>query len=125
MSDAITTFLDELGGSPQPLLSHVAGTIRLDIDNGGGTRHWLLDIREGAVDVSDAGAATEADASMHTHRSVFERLITGEANAVASTLRGQLSMDGNITLLVAFQRVMPGPPVAAAAGMSKTSKKGN
>jgi putative sterol carrier protein len=119
MSDTITTFLDGLGGSPQPLLSHVTGTVRIDLDNGGGTRHWLLDIRQGAVEVSEAGASTEADATMRTHRSVFERLITGEANAVATTLRGQLSMDGDITLLVAFQRVMPGPPVAAAAGMSK------
>ena len=119
MTETITTFLDELGGSPQPLLSHVTGTIRLDVDNGGGTRHWLLDIRQGTVDVSKAGASTEADATMHTHRSVFERLITGEANAVASTLRGQLAMDGDITLLVAFQRIMPGPPVPAAVGMSK------
>jgi putative sterol carrier protein len=118
MTDTITTFLDELDGSQQPLLSHVSGTVRLDLDNGGGTRHWLLDIRHGAVDVSEAGASTEADAAMQMHRSVFERLITGEANAVASTLRGQLSMDGDITLLVAFQRIMPGPPVAAAAGMS-------
>ena len=118
MTETITTFLDELGGSPQPLLSHVTGTIRLDVDNGGGTRHWLLDIRQGTVDVSKAGASTEADATMHMHRSVFERLITGEANAVASTLRGQLSMDGDITLLVAFQRIMPGPPVPAPAGMS-------
>jgi len=118
MSDKITTFFDELSGSPQPLLSHVAGTIRLDIDNGGGTRHWLLDMREGAVEVTDADAATEADCTLHTHRSVFERLITGQANAVASTLRGETAMHGDVALLVAFQRVMPGPPVAAAAGMS-------
>jgi putative sterol carrier protein len=118
MSDTITRFLDELGGSQQPLLSHVSGTIRLDIDNGGGTRHWLVDVRQGAVEVTDAKASTKAEAAMHTHRSVFERLITGEANAVASTLRGQLAMEGDIALLVAFQRLMPGPPVPAAAGMS-------
>ena len=117
MTDTITTFFDRLGGSEQPLLSHINGTIRLDLDNGGGTRYWLVDIREGAIDVADADETTQAEASMHTHRAVFEKLVTGEANAVATALRGQLAMEGDLTLLVAFQRIMPGPPVPAAAGM--------
>jgi putative sterol carrier protein len=119
MTDATTAFFDRLGTEEQPLLGHVNGTIRFDLDDRGTTKHWYLEIDKGNVDVSHKDAP--ADAVIRTHRPLFERAIQGEANALAATLRGQFGVEGDPRLIVAFQRILPGPPRAAAS----TSKKGS
>ena len=108
MTDATREFFDRLSGAQQPLLSQVTGTIRIDLDDRGSTKHWYLNINKGTVDVSESDA--DADAVVRTHRPLFERAVKGEANALASTLRGQFGLEGDPRLVVAFQRVLPGPP---------------
>jgi putative sterol carrier protein len=108
MTDATTQFFERLGEEEQPLPSQVTGTIRFDLDDRGTTKHWYLDIDKGRVDVSHKDAP--ADAVVRTHRPLFERAIHGEANAMAATLRGQFGVEGDPKLVVAFQRILPGPP---------------
>jgi putative sterol carrier protein len=114
MTDQVTTFFDRLASEPQPAVRRVTATIRLDLEaeNGKGTttRHWLLDVDKGAVSVTPAKRGTAADAVIRTHRSLLERMVTGEANAMAATLRGEIGLEGKAQLLVAFQRLLPGPP---------------
>jgi hypothetical protein len=60
---------------------------------------------------------------MRTDRRLFEKLITGEENAIAATLRGALVCAGNVELLFAIQRIFPGPPRArqmVGEGMAST-----
>lgn len=118
--DHTTEFFERLGSQPQPLLAGITGTMRVDVDDRGSTRHWYLDIDKSTVAVSSRDA--DADAIVRVHRSVFDRVITGEANALAATLRGQLTVEGDPRLMVAFQRIMPGPPKAAK---TPTSTKGS
>jgi len=113
MTDHTTEFFNRLGSEPQPLLSQVTATIRVDLDDRNSTRHWFLDVNKGTVAVSDSEA--DADAIIHSNHSLFEHLVTGEVNAVAATLRGQLAVEGDRRLLVAFQRLMPGPPAGSTA----------
>jgi putative sterol carrier protein len=115
MTDHTTDFFDRLGSQPQPLLNQVTATMRIDLDERNATRHWYLDIDKGRDGVSERNA--EADVVVHTNHSLFERVVTGQANAMAATLRGQLTIDGDRQLLVAFQRLMPGPPRAVTANL--------
>ncbi len=121
MTDATTQFFDRLGSEQQPLLTQVVGTIRFDLDDRGTTKHWYIDIDKGKVDVSHKDVP--ADAVIRTHRPLFERAIIGEANAMAATLRGQFGVEGDPKLVVAFQRLLPGPPRTVASTGTKGSAR--
>jgi putative sterol carrier protein len=101
-------FFDKLVADPPPALRKLNATIRFDLEDGQATRHWLLTMDHGTVKVAHRKAP--ADAVICTDLGLFQRLVTGEANAMAATLRGQVRIEGDRELLVAFQRLMPGPP---------------
>lgn len=107
-SDPSAKFFEQVAASPQPLLHNVTATIRIDLDDNAGPRHWLLRIDHGQVDVSTRKAA--ADAVIGTDRALFERITSGEANVLTAALRGRVRIRGDSSLLVAFNRLMPGPP---------------
>jgi len=108
MVDLTTEFFERLAGTPQPLLSKVTTTVRLDLEDGKSVEHWLLDIQQGRV--STARRKAKAESILHLERGLFERLVTGRANALASVLRGLITMEGDTADLVAIQRLFPGPP---------------
>jgi putative sterol carrier protein len=99
-------FFHQLATSPPPTMKKMSATIRFDVEDGP-TKHWLLMIDRGTVQVSHRKA--KADAAIRISRNLFERILAGEANAMAATLRGELSIEGDPELIVAFQRLMPGP----------------
>jgi putative sterol carrier protein len=115
MTDHTTEFFNRLSSEPQPLLSKVTATIRVDIDDRNHTRHWYLDVDKGKVAVSDRMA--DADAIVKSNHSLFERVVTGEVNTLAAALRGQIALEGDRRLLVAFQRLLPGPPADSTASL--------
>jgi putative sterol carrier protein len=47
---------------------------------------------------------------VRTDQAIFDRIVKGEANAMAAFLRGAIDLEGDRGLLLAFQRVFPGPP---------------
>ena len=100
-------FFHQLATSPPPVLMKMSATIRIDVEDGPTTRHWLLTIDRGTVRTSHRRA--KADAVIRVSRDLFERILGGEANAMAAVLRGEMSIDGDPELLVAFQRLVPGP----------------
>src|SRR4051812_11273313 len=99
MADTIKQFFDELvDQGHQPLLGKVHGAVRFDVSGGGGkVDHWLVTVDRGDVTIRQDTAA--ADCIMRTDRALFERLITGEENAIAATLRGAIVCSGNVELL--------------------------
>jgi hypothetical protein len=110
--------LDRRGS--EAVLGGVAATVRFDVADVEHTRSWWLDINNGAVRVSRDGSA--ADCVLAADQATFDRLADGSANAMAAVLRGELAVSGNPDLLVAMQRLFPGPrrsgdrPVATAEG---------
>ena len=109
MADPTTEFFSEIGRrGHEPLLKRVFGTVRVDLENGEQTDHWLVSITKGDLAVSNQNI--EADCVMRTSREVFDRIATGEANASATVLRGAMEIKGNPEMLVLFQRLFPGPP---------------
>jgi putative sterol carrier protein len=92
-------------------LGKVRGTVRFDLADGDGeVDHWLMTVDHGDFTITHGEG--EADCTMRTDRTLFEKLITGEENAIAATLRGALVCAGNVELLFAIQRIFPGPPRA-------------
>jgi putative sterol carrier protein len=107
MADATAEFFEDLASrGHEPLLEKARGTIRIDLDNGKKTR-WLVVVDKGDVRVSHGSG--KADTTIQTSKEMFDRIASGEANAMAAMLRGAIAIDGDFELLVLFQRLFPGP----------------
>ncbi len=108
MPDSTAEFFEALGErGHEPLLAKIKGTLRFDLTHDKHLDHWRVEIDDGSVAVSrEAGAA---DAAVRAERALFDRVVSGDANALAAVLRGTLEVDGENELLMRFQRVFPGP----------------
>jgi predicted lipid carrier protein YhbT len=122
VADVTARFFDELSRrGHEPHLHGVTGSIRFDLSRGGRTEHWLVAIDAGDVTVSRENV--EADSVFRADRALFDQLASGEANAMASLLRGAVGIEGDLELTMRFQRVFPGPRRStderAAAGYAR------
>ena len=105
MADATAALFESLKErGHEPLLGSAEGTIRFELTNGRGER-WLVTL--GGGDVAVARAGRKADCTVRTRKEVFESLASGRANALAATLRGELTVEGDLELFTLFQRVFP------------------
>jgi putative sterol carrier protein len=123
-SDHTEEFFERLSSTPQPLEHDVSATIQIDLDDKGDVQSWLLRIDRGRIHVSHRPSRT-ADATIRTDKSFFEQIVTGEANALSAALRGRMSIEGDLRLLVAFTRLLPGPParVTTVPASNRTAKE--
>ena len=96
----------------EPLLQNVSGTLRFDLVDGERVEHWYLTVKNGDVAVSHKDA--EADATVRTGKALFAGMTAGKVNAMAAALRGALVPQGNLALIVSFQRLFPGPAASRA-----------
>jgi predicted lipid carrier protein YhbT len=92
----------------EPLLDKAEGTIRVEVVDGKRVERWLLSFDHGDVAVSRKNGA--ADTTVRADKAVFDDLARGKANAMASFLRGALTIDGDPEPLIFLQRLFPGPP---------------
>jgi len=113
-TDATATFFERLASrGHEPLLQSASGTLRFELKNGSRTQFWFVKITKGDVAVSNANA--EADSVIRTTKVLFDQMATGRANAMAAMLRGVLRAEGNLGLVMSFQRLFPGPPKSVYA----------
>jgi putative sterol carrier protein len=118
-SHASTAFLEELGRrGHDPRLARTTGTLRFDVRDDARMEHWRLAIEDGVVAVSRDDAA--ADCVLRIDRDAFDALATGELNPMVATLRGVLVPEGDVELMVRFQRILPDPPTRLAATTTRT-----
>jgi putative sterol carrier protein len=111
MTDPTAEFFDELGRRGyEPLLGKMTAKLRVDLANGAKTDRWLVAVDKGDVTVAHGNGA--ADLTIGVDKALFDRLATGEMNATAAVLRGEVSIEGRWDLLVQFQRLFPSPPRA-------------
>jgi hypothetical protein len=111
--DPTRSFFDDLvARGPEPLLRNASGAVRFDLVDGRRVEHWYVSIDQGDVTVSHENA--DADTVLRTDRSLFDRIVSGRTNAMAAVLRGELVPEGNLSLLMVFQRLLPGPPRSRA-----------
>ena len=94
----------------QPLLNNTVGRLRIDLTEGGTTEHLFIIVDKGVVDISHRRA--RAEAALHCPRALFNQMAEGNVNALAAILRGELNVEGDLSLLAAFSRLFPGPPAS-------------
>lgn len=110
-SSSAATFFDALARRGQePLLRRAAGTLRFDLTDHGRAEHWFVALRHGEVDVSRG--SDPADAVVRVNAETFEGMVAGRVNAMAAVLRGEIEVEGDLGLVLLFQRVFPSPPGA-------------
>lgn len=107
------TFFGELAArGDEPLLKSSQGTVRFDLAGGERLEHWYVTMRNGGVTVSRSKA--RADAVVRLDKDTFEGMATGSVNAMAAVLRGDLVPEGDLGLVLLFQRLFPSPSRGAA-----------
>jgi ubiquinone biosynthesis protein UbiJ len=108
LNDATTRFFDELEAQGKvPILADRSGTIRFDVRSGDDIEHVAVGIQHGVVDITTAG--DRADAVVTLDDGLLAGLATGRENALATLLRGDLDVEGDLSLVMVFQRLFPGP----------------
>lgn len=111
--DATGSFFDDLAArGHEPLLQNASGTLRFDLVDGRRVEHRFVSIDHGDITMSHEAAA--ADAALRIERSLFDRIASGKANWMAAVLRGEVVPEGDLSLLMVFQRLFPGPPRSGA-----------
>ncbi|MBY8873300.1 SCP2 sterol-binding domain-containing protein [Micromonospora sp. PLK6-60] len=108
MLDATTRFFEDLDRRGyEPLLAKTSGTLRFDLHQGAQTTHWLLQIDRGNLQIAQEDR--EADTVVGADPRLFDALVSGGDNAIAALLRGDVTVVGDLRLLLQFERVFPGP----------------
>ncbi|WP_200214894.1 SCP2 sterol-binding domain-containing protein [Micromonospora coerulea] len=108
MLDATTRFFEDLDRRGfEPLLQKTSGTLRFDLHEGAQTTHWLLEVDRGNLRVRQEDR--EADTVVGTDPRLFGDLVTGGENAIAALIRGDMTVSGDLRLLLQVERLFPGP----------------
>ena len=108
MVDATTRFFEDLDRRGfEPLLAKTSGSLRFDLNEGAQSTHWLVQIDRGKLAVSQEDR--EADTVVGTDPRFFGDLVTGEENAIAALLRGEMTVVGDLRLVLQVERLFPGP----------------
>ena len=122
MSEPIEEFFERLTRSVPDRLRRADGSLRIDLTSGTTIERWFVTMHGGDVSVSHRNA--KADSVIRTSKDQFEGMITGRVNAMSAALRGVVSLEGDPTLLVLFQRALPGPPsTATGQGAAATGRR--
>jgi hypothetical protein len=122
VSEPIEEFFERLTRSVPDRLRRADGSLRIDLTSGTTTERWFVTMHGGDVSVSHRNA--KADSVIRTSKDQFEGMITGRVNAMSAALRGVVSLEGDPSLLVLFQRALPGPPsTATRQGAAATGRR--
>ena len=109
MSETSVEFFNDLSRrGHEAQLEKDTGTLRFDLVHGKQTDHYYVVVTKGDISVSDEDAT--ADCVVRADRTLFDEIARGETNAMAATLRGALNVEGDVQLLLRFERLFAGPP---------------
>lgn len=104
--DPVAEFMEGIAArGNDPSLANATGTVRFDVVGRGHIERWFVTVTKGSLGVSRRNA--RADAVVRCPRPLFEQMVQGKANATAAFLRGALTLEGNLGLLVLVQRLFP------------------
>ena len=107
-SDAGAFFGALAAEGSHPLLRGEAGTLRFDLTGGAKLERWYVTVSDGTISVSRRGVPV--DTVVRLAEGLFDQIIRGTQNAMASQLRGSVEVEGDLHLMMVFQRLFPGPP---------------
>ena len=101
MADTVREFIESLparatGGST----GDMNNSYIFDIEGAG---RWLVEVRDGAVKVTEGG--TDADCTISTSQEVFEKIIAGTQNATTAYMSGKLKVKGDMNAAMKLQKL--------------------
>jgi hypothetical protein len=110
MVDPTAEFFSSLEQRGPDLLPVKArGTIRFDLaGEDGAVTHWFVSVNRGNVLMSHE--YRPADCVVTTDRRLFDRFAVGETQVIAAYNRNDVTVQGNLPLLLMFRRAFPSPP---------------
>lgn len=98
---SIDAFFDDLSNRGyMDVLNHVNGTVELDIEDT--DRRWVT-VRHGNIRVSQTPIA--ADCVLACDAETFIGIVCGRVNIVAASIRGSVTVSGDIALALAIRRL--------------------
>ncbi|MET8838405.1 SCP2 sterol-binding domain-containing protein [Micromonospora sp. NPDC004540] len=113
MSETTRRFFDALERhGHERVLKKTDGTIRFDLEHGEEIDHWFVEIRGGAVHVSQRDADADADAVIRADSAFFDRMVRGEAKPLPAWLRNEITSEGKFRFIVLLERLFAPPPGA-------------
>lgn len=92
-------------GRQSTLPRKLRGTVRFDLVHGTETDHWYVALTDDGVQVTHD--VRDAMCIARTDKELFDRLVTGEADLVASLIRNEITIEGSLPLLLLFRRLLP------------------
>ncbi|MGW0213494.1 SCP2 sterol-binding domain-containing protein [Micromonospora chokoriensis] len=108
MGATVEQYLQRLDDGRRPdLPDSTVGTLRLDVRSDGCTDHWYLRVCDQHVQVTRS--ADDADLVVRADRWVFDSMVSGELHPGAAMLRNELTMQGDMRLLLVLRRIFAGP----------------
>ncbi|PWR11540.1 sterol-binding protein [Micromonospora acroterricola] len=108
MGTTAARYLQQLDTGRRPdLPAATSGTVRLDARVDGCTDHWYLTIADQHVRVTRS--ADDADLVVRADTAVLDGLARGETHVATALLRNDLTVRGNVQLLMLLRRIFPGP----------------
>ncbi|MER7461252.1 SCP2 sterol-binding domain-containing protein [Micromonospora sp. NPDC126480] len=111
MSETTRRFFEALERhGHERLLKKTNGRIRFDLEHDHEVDHWLVEIREGAVRVSQQNS--DADTVIRSDSAFFDRLARGEAKPLPAWLRNEITTEGKFRFIVLLERLFAPPPGA-------------
>ena len=107
MSDPRAEFFERIGEQGfDPRLGHARGSVRFDVQGGDRDECWRVSLDRGAIQVTRD--AEPADCVVRADAATLDRLMAGQINPTAALLRGLLGVQGELDLVLYFQRLLPG-----------------
>ncbi|WP_326554468.1 SCP2 sterol-binding domain-containing protein [Micromonospora sp. NBC_01813] len=106
MSVSVRTFFTELDGpGARQVPPTVSGTLRFDIHDGDQVEHWLVTMAGGHARAEESDA--DADCVIVIDRELLERIVNGEERMSPAFVRYAYTIEGNFTLIPAFEWLLP------------------
>jgi hypothetical protein len=102
-------------------LAGITLTVEQVVDGGpDGDVRWLLDIRDGRVDLVP-GPAADADLSFATSYATAAQIAAGTLSAQRAFIEGHLKVGGDLSLLITHQRAVAAVDDALASVRAQTT----
>ena len=103
MTDQADLFFEGIDGRHLDLLEGRSGTVLIELKDGkkAEAKRWYVDIHRGDVSVSRSGS--KPDCVLTTDGKTFKAIVTGKLNAMPALLRGLVTVEGRVELMVALQ----------------------
>ncbi len=83
-------------------LAGMTNSYLFDIEGEG---QWAVDVRDGAITVTDGAGAGDADATITASSDTFEQIVAGNQNPTTAYMTGKLKIKGDMGAALKLQKL--------------------